>query len=196
MEARERVLGAVIELASRQGAGFSMNELAASLSMSKKTIYQLFASKEALLVEAVDYGFARVKQSEARVLEQPGLTLVQRLRRLIVVLPEEFAAVNWYQIAAVSEKYPAVIARVRMHLESGWETAFALMEQGIASGELRPFSIPVFRGMVVGAMEYFLSGNEDALGGLRYEQALEAMIDLLMLGAVSRDEGTQQGGLA
>ncbi len=193
MDARERCMEAAIALASAQGAGFSMNELASSLSMSKKTIYQLFDSKEALLVQAVDYGFARVKRSEAQVLAQEGLTLPERLKRLVVVLPEEFTKVNWYQIAAVSEKFPAVSERVRMHLESGWEATIALIEQGIASGELRPISIPVFKSTVVGAIEYFLSGNGEELGGLTYEQALSEMIDLLMLGAQARDKATDKG---
>ena len=193
MDARERLLNAAIEMASRSGAGFSMNELAASLSMSKKTIYQLFDSKEQMLVEAVDYGFGRVKKSEEKVLAEHGLTLPERLKRLIVVLPEEFAKVNWYQIAAVGEKFPAVSARVKMHLENGWEPTIALIEQGVKTGELRPISIPVFKSVVVGAIEYFLSGNEDALGGIPYEQALEEMIELLMLGAVKRDGQTSQG---
>ena len=46
---RKRCIQETIALCSSQGLDFTMSELAARLGMSKKTLYVLFESKEALL---------------------------------------------------------------------------------------------------------------------------------------------------
>ena len=47
---RKRCIQETIALCSSQGLDFTMSELAARLGMSKKTLYVLFDSKEALLL--------------------------------------------------------------------------------------------------------------------------------------------------
>ena len=52
-KAREKCIREAIALCSEQGLDFTMSQLAARLGMSKKTLYVLFDSKEALLLELV-----------------------------------------------------------------------------------------------------------------------------------------------
>lgn len=50
----------------------------------------------------------------------PG-TLAEKLRAVIIALPEEYTALDLQQMDLLDEKYPRVAARVREHLETGWE---------------------------------------------------------------------------
>ena len=186
MELYERCLEKTMKLVSEQGTHFTMSELATSLGISKKTVYQMFESKEELLLAVAEHGFTQIKQCEQQILQDPALSLTEKIRRLIIVLPEQYQKVNWYRVEIVAEKYPAVYHCIRRHLETGWEPTLALLQQGIDEGELSPFSLPVFQGMVIGSMEYFLTAPAFPENGMSYQQALDAMMDVLMKGIERR----------
>lgn len=187
-DARKRCILETIALCSSQGLDFTMSELAARLGMSKKTLYVLFESKEALLLATVDAMFDEVKVSEAEILGRGDLSLAEKIRRLVVVLPDSYQTLDWTRLQGVEEKYPAMYRRIRQRLETGWEPTLDLLRQGVEQGVLRPFEPGLFRAVVEGAIEHFLSSDALEREGLGYVQAMDGMMDLLMEGILTRRE--------
>lgn len=185
---RKRCIQETITLCSSQGLDFTMSELAARLGMSKKTLYVLFDSKEALLLATVDSMFDEVKVSEAEILARQDLSLAEKIRRLVVVLPDSYQTLDWTRLQGVEEKYPVVYRRIRQRLETGWEPTLDLLRQGVEQGVLRPFEPGLFRAVVEGAIEHFLSSDALEREGLGYVQAMDGMMDLLMEGILTRRE--------
>ena len=185
---RKRCIQETIALCSSQGLDFTMSELAARLGMSKKTLYVLFESKEALLLATVDSMFDEVKVSEAEILARQDLSLAEKIRRLVVVLPDSYQTLDWTRLQGVEEKYPVVYRRIRQRLETGWEPTLDLLRQGVEQGVLRPFEPGLFRAVVEGAVEHFLSSDALEREGLGYVQAMDGMMDLLMEGILTRRE--------
>lgn len=185
---RKRCIQETIALCSRQGLDFTMSELAARLGMSKKTLYVLFESKEALLLATVDSMFDEVKVSEAEILARRDLSLAEKIRRLVVVLPDSYQTLDWTRLQGVEEKHPVVYRRIRQRLETGWEPTLDLLRQGVEQGVLRPFEPGLFRAVVEGAIEHFLSSDALEREGLGYVQAMDGMMDLLMEGILTRRE--------
>lgn len=72
-----------------------------------------------------------------RILDGPG-TLAEKLRAVIIALPEEYTALDLQQMDLLDEKYPKVAARVREHLETGWEPTLTLLEQAMGAGRHPP----------------------------------------------------------
>ena len=110
---RLRAVG--MELFRRDGLRFTMQQAAAMMHISKKTIYAVYPSKEALLLDMVDDAFTRIHARKQRILDGPG-TLAEKLRAVIIALPEEYTALDLQQMDLLDEKYPRVAARVREHL--------------------------------------------------------------------------------
>lgn len=185
---RKRCIQETIALCSGQGLDFTMSELAARLGMSKKTLYVLFESKKALLLATVDSMFDEVKVSEAQILARQDLSLAEKIRRLVVVLPDSYQTLDWTRLQGVEEKYPVVYRRIRQRLETGWEPTLDLLRQGVEQGVLRPFEPGLFRAVVEGAIEHFLSSDALEREGLGYVQAMDGMMDLLMEGILTRRE--------
>lgn len=187
-DARKKCIRETIALCSSQGLDFTMSELAARLGMSKKTLYVLFENKEALLLATVDAMFDEVKVSEAEILARDDLTLAEKIRRLVVVLPDSYQALDWTRLQGVEEKYPVMYRRIRQRLETGWEPTLDLLRQGMEQGVLRPFEPGLFRAVVEGAIEHFLSSDALEREKLGYVQAMDGMMDLLMEGILTRRE--------
>ena len=187
-QARQKCIDCAIQLCSSQGLDFTMSQLAARLGMSKKTLYVLFDSKEALLLAAVDAMFDAVKADEAKILARQDLSLADKVRQLVVVLPDSYKNLDWSRLQGVEEKYPAVYGRIRQRLESEWEPTLELLRQGMEQGELRPFQPGLLRAVVEGAMEHFLSSDALQREGIGYVQALDGMMDLLMEGILAKGD--------
>ncbi len=190
-QARQKCIDCAIQLCSSQGLDFTMSQLAARLGMSKKTLYVLFDSKEALLLAVVDTMFDAVKADEAKILARQDLSLADKVRQLVVVLPDSYKNLDWSRLQGVEEKYPAVYGRIRQRLESEWEPTLELLRQGMEQGELRPFQPGLLRAVVEGAMEHFLSSDALQREGIGYVQALDGMMDLLMEGILAKGDDKQ-----
>lgn len=189
MTLRDQIQAQAMALFRANGLHFTMQQLAQALHVSKKTLYTVYPGKEALLMDLVDTAFAAIHRRKRQLIDGPG-TVPQRVRAVIVALPDDYAALDLRQLAALDEKYPAVAARVRRHLETGWEPTLALLAQGVAEGSLRPVNLAVLRQMVTGAIEQLLA-RPDAAPALAYPAALAAMIDILMNGIEAPPAGGQ-----
>ena len=178
MDLRTQILDAAAKLFQAEGLGFTMQQVAAALHISKKTIYTVYSDKETLLLDMVDMLFEKIHRRKAELAALP-LPLEERLRAVIIALPEEYAALDFRQLDALEEKYPAVAARVRRQLETGWEPTIQLLEQGIAEKRIRPVNLTVLRRVLTAAFQQLLSGADD---GSSYAAELDDMMDIFMNG--------------
>ena len=94
-----------MELFRRDGLRFTMQQAAAMMHISKKTIYAVYPSKEALLLDMVDDAFTRIHARKQRILDGPG-TLAEKLRAVIIALPEEYTALDLQQMDLLDENIP------------------------------------------------------------------------------------------
>ena len=139
--ARSEVKRRVIEAAARafQMKGIkdvTMDDLAHSLTMSKRTIYQLFADKEELLLECMAYREERERRSMARALADTDnvinlmLYVFERRMREAEELPPQFLS--------ELKKYPRVMKFMRERHNAQVEQGVAFLQRGKEQGLLRP----------------------------------------------------------
>ena len=182
-----RIMDATLEEFNENGAKFTMESVAKRLCISKKTIYTVFEDKKDLLIHVVEHGFSMVKKSESNVLKDETLDIVEKLRRVIIVLPDRFRKLDFRKIYALKDGYADVLERIVEHINSEWEPTIDLMEEGIRQGVLRPVNIPVFKVMIESSIKSFISDKEIIESGVTYEEALESMMDIIMSGIVVRE---------
>ena len=184
-ELRTKLRAVGMELFRRDGLRFTMQQAAAMMHISKKTIYAVYPSKEALLLDMVDDAFTRIHARKQRILDGPG-TLAEKLRAVIIALPEEYTALDLQQMDLLDEKYPRVAARVRQHLETGWEPTLALLQQAMEQGVIRTVSLPVLQRMISASIESFLADRTLEQQGIPYAGALDEMMGILLDGLLIR----------
>lgn len=185
MDSRTLIMEATIDEFKRTGHKFTMDHIAKRLSMSKKTLYTLFQDKETLFFETVDYYFDAVKESELQIMEDCTLNIVDKIHRLLVLLPERYQNMDWHQIYSGKEKYPRIYAHFKKRLDKAWETIIALLEEGMNQGKIKRFSIPVLKAMVEASVEHFLSSEPFIQEKIPYETALNEMASIIMNGILA-----------
>lgn len=192
MEEKEKlrvtILEGTIQAFNRKGLKFTMDDIAGQLGMSKKTIYTVFRDKETMFFAMVDYMFDSIKESERQVLRDESFTTVERIRRVLGVLPEGYKDIDFRQLYLLRDKYPKIYKRVEERLESGWETIIGLMEQGMEEGVIKRVDIPIVKLMLEAAIEQFFQRDILIRNQISYAQALDEVVEILVNGIAVRGE--------
>ena len=184
---REDIILEGIRQFEKSGLKFKMDDISEALHISKKTIYVHFSSKSELLMAMLDYGYGNIHRSKQKVLDS-DLPLAEKLHGVMIAMPDRYSLMDFGSVRDLDELYPDVAECLRRHLENDWEPVLRLIEQGIASGELKPFSIPVMRTMFTSAIEAFLSTSVLADNGIEYREGLQQMMDIIMEGVIADAE--------
>lgn len=182
MELRETILEGTLEVFNRKGIKFTMEDIARALNISKKTIYTVFEDKNALFMAMVDYLFDSIKESERQVLADETLNTLEKIRKILGVMPESYKNVDFRQLYMLREKYPAIYKKVEERLETGWESTISLLEQGMEEGAVRRVSIPLVKMMLEASLEQFFRRDILIRNDIGYMEALEMVVDILVDG--------------
>lgn len=191
-EIRSKILDTTARLFEERGLKFTMDELASSLSMSKKTIYVHFPDKKTLLDEMVERTFDMINARQREVLGDPALTLTEKLRGVLTAMPEALAGLDLRALHTLKDKYPRLYRRVEQRLESGWEPTLDLLEEGIRTGVFRDVPLPVFRTIYQASLEQFFQRDVLISCGLSYQEGLRAVTDILIDGITVSAEGAPE----
>lgn len=181
-DSKERILEATIKVFNKKGLKFTMDDIATELSISKKTIYKVFKDKETMFYDMVDYCFDAIKESEAAVVEDNTISTVEKVRRILSVLPEGYKSIDFRQLYELKAKYPKTYLRVEERLESGWENTIALIKQGIEEGEIRPVNISILKTMIEATVEQFFQRDVLIVNEITYTDALEELVNIIVDG--------------
>ena len=194
MQQKEVILEGTIKAFNEKGLKFTMDDVAKILGMSKKTIYTVFRDKESMFLamvdymtvhrKDVDYMFDSIKESEQQIVEDDALSTVEKIRRILGVIPESYRDVDFRQLYLLKDKYPVIYKQVEKRLETGWETTIQLLEQGMAEGVVRKVSIPIVKMMLEATVEQFFQRDILIQSGLSYLEALDEVVSILVNGIV------------
>lgn len=181
-DSKERILEATIKVFNQKGLKFTMDDIATELSISKKTIYKVFKDKETMFYEMVDYCFDAIKESETKVLEDTTISTVEKVRRILCVLPEGYKNIDFRQLYELKAKYPKTYLRVEERLESGWENTIAIIQQGIEDGDIRPVNVNILKTMIEATVEQFFQRDVLIVNEIKYTDALEELVNIIVDG--------------
>ena len=81
---QQDILEATLRLFNNKGLDFTMNDIAKSMHIAKKTIYRFFSSKEDLLIALLDYGFENIQKEKQKILSTDE-SIPKRLEQVIDV---------------------------------------------------------------------------------------------------------------
>ena len=181
-ELRERILNAAIDEFEKKGLKFTMDDIAKNLSISKKTLYQVYDTKEAMLLALADYSFAYIKRAERAIVEDDSLDVVTKIERILVVLPERYQNIGLQNLYQLQEKYPNIYTKVSSYLSTDWDATISLLEQAKAEGKIKDISIPVLKTMVESTIQSFMAEDVLVEHNISYDEAMQEMIHIILNG--------------
>ncbi len=184
MELREQILEGTLQVFNYKGMKFTMDDIAHNLGISKKTIYTVFKNKEEMLLSLVDYLFDGIKEEELLIYEDTEMDTVEKVRRILGVLPVSYKELDLRQLYVLKDHFPAVYTKVEERLENGWEMTIDLIQQGISEGVIRPIRIPILKMMLEASLEQFFKRDILIENKISYQEGLDDVVEILVDGII------------
>ena len=185
-ELRVRILDEAAKLFDRKGIKFTMDDLARSLAVSKKTIYTVFEDKRSIMNETIDRFFDDALTEEEAILNDDSLSIPEQLMAIIGRVPERYTQKDLAQLYVLKEKYPSVYRHWQRCRENYWEGVGILLKRGIELGEIRPVKLPVLKTMFQSTIEQFFQDDVLVKNNIPYRDALAEVASILVDGIRAR----------
>ena len=180
----ERILEGALRVFKEKGPKFTMDDLATEMKMSKKTIYTVFNDKNELMCQMVDYAFDLIKEAEDKIYGNNELSTIEKLRAILVVLPEINYGFDYSSMKQLGDKYPMAYEKLCSRLENGWDTTFDLIETGKREGTIRDVNLEIFKLMYGSSVEKLLMGKFLKESEMDSPTALKDVVDVLIDGII------------
>ncbi|SDW76247.1 TetR/AcrR family transcriptional regulator [Paenibacillus sp. CF384] len=182
MELKARVMKAAIEAFDEKGIRFTMDDLSAKLGISKRTLYEQIGNKEDVIRLFIQEAFASIKEQEQRVLSDASLDVIEKLKRVIPIMPAFSDVLDYRRAYEIEKTYPELFAEIEGHLQADWDQTLALIEEGIKQQRIKPIHPLILKEMIVGTMDRMLKDRFLLDMNLTYDAALKEMIEILFTG--------------
>ncbi|MDO9369740.1 MAG: TetR/AcrR family transcriptional regulator [Sphingopyxis sp.] len=184
---REAVLRAAVRTFNARGFhAASLDDVAASLNISKPTIYHYLGNKEQVLLECVTRGLDMLQQAAdtAKLESGTGLDRLRSfLRRYVEINMDDFGRC----VIRTGEEMLSVDGAARFRaLKSRIDQAMRhLISDAIADGSIDPTDIKILAFTLAGALNWPARWHRPD-GALSSEEISKAMVDMLTTGLAPR----------
>jgi AcrR family transcriptional regulator len=182
-EKRDAVLRAAVRMFNARGFhATSLDDVAASLGISKPTIYHYLGNKEQVLIECVTRGLEPLRLAAGAVQHEPG-TGLERLRRFLL----HYARINMddfgrCMVRTGDESLSPEAARELRARKKQIDLALrGLIKAGIADGSIAPVDVKLAAFSLAGALNWPARWH-DPEGPTPVEAIAATMVDIVLGG--------------
>lgn len=179
---RERVLAFTRKEIQRSGFRFTMNGLAKHLGMSTKTLYEWYPSKDTLIQDIVQRAIDELKMREKELAEDVSLNPVQKLKKMLILLPQDFQLFDLRRLHELQRYYPEIWKQVDQFITEQWDGVRRIINEGFSRDMLRPFHTDLFIDLYIGGLYRLLEQSSTGEMKKTLAEALEEMVDILLNG--------------
>ncbi|MFJ7936678.1 TetR/AcrR family transcriptional regulator [Sporosarcina sp. NPDC096371] len=183
---KTRISNAFIEETRSNGIKFTMDDLARRLGISKRTLYEHFSSKVEILDSIIDVTLAEFDEQTRRILDNPELTLLEKIRKAIIVLPKYNEFYDLRILEQLKRSYPAQWERVNRSLHQ-WDELKGLLEEGMRTGVIKHYNIDVLMKVIIDASNATLDRQFFLEHSISVQEAFESIVDVLLTGMVETE---------
>ena len=145
---RERIIQSAIKLVEKDGVKFTLSEVAASIKISKKTIYKFFKGKDELISAVIVYIFSDIHRQIDDICALPMSTL-NKLKEVVGIYP---TVINFdtFKLNKLVELYPDIHKSITAQFDINWEKTLALYDQCVIEGSVREIPREYFMTVLLG----------------------------------------------
>ncbi|KMZ44267.1 MULTISPECIES: TetR/AcrR family transcriptional regulator [Bacillales] len=181
---QERILQCAYHEIETKGVRFTMSDLARRAGVSTKTLYASFPSKEALITKVIEVNIEDLRKAEDQILHDRNLDLVEKMRQLLALVPNNFSRTYlrvWYEL---KRYYPEQWKLIDEFNQQEWEHVRIILEQGVEEGVFRRIQLPILIQMYTGTLNQLIDQQLANQHRVTIGEALDAVIDILLGGIV------------
>lgn len=179
---KERIIQETIRQIQQKGFTFTISDLAKQLAVSKRTVYEHFSSKDALIEEVIHGFIYQFREKEKQIAENTELDLEEKIKQLLIYMPKDFELMDVRLLSDLKRYHYNQWVKLDQFFKEEWLVLIQLMEKGIEDGILKEINLPLFIELYVGAINQvydpkFLNKHQLSMG-----EMFQSMVEILLYG--------------
>jgi len=159
-EQKNALIMSVLHLFEAEGANFKMDDVAADMKMSKKTIYKNYGTKEDLILLVVDAIFEAIENKLQHIISDTSKSTVEKLIAVTCAHPD-IKDIDVHVVLSLKDAFPLAYKKFISYIEDNWNLKEALYLQGIQEGVLEPVEFKIFKCILLGTIKQVLEASVD-----------------------------------
>lgn len=185
-EQKERILSLAARKLLEEGSRFSVDEITATLGMSKKTFYQNFPTKDAMLEELIGRVFGEVGGGIDAIVQGAG-TFVEKLDALMQFMGSVFRRFVVPFSSEMDRRFPTLWEQIEKFRQQKIQENFArLLEQGKREGYLRgDVDVRIFLMAYTAAIRAIIRPSVLAAHAFTIPDVLEQIVGIFLTGVMT-----------
>jgi len=184
----ERIRIETLQLMNKKGMNFTVAELATQLAVSKRSIYECFASKQDLVASVLDEILADLQLQVCEIVQSQQLETIDKLKALMTSSPKALGPLSSRLIADVKRLLPGQWDNFERFFDDRWQEIQNLVEQGVQQGLFRPVDLTILQQVYRGAINELIEYQYLTRCNQTFHNAIVTTTDLLVYGIIAPDK--------
>ncbi len=181
-----------MEELNEHGVKFTMDNLARRLGISKRTLYENFASKEELIGFILQAALDEIKIKREAIFTDSQLDIQEKFKQLLLVRPS-LCYQSTDRVAIEIKKFmPDYWRPVEASIDELWRMIESLIREGEQAGCFRTVFFPAVRVMFKGAFHEFANHEFLLQNKVTMREMIVFMTDILLFGVVNKENAEQK----
>lgn len=175
-KSREQIIMAAYSLMLQKGLkSLTMDLVAAELSMSKRTLYELFGSKHNLIVEVIRHSFKKHRERAAEIFKNAPNTMVA-LADIFALQTRSMCGLSLKFFSDIDRLYPEIGTLYRSNRDEERRDWMFIHAKGVEEGVFRPnVNMELLGRMMYVQMEALKRLDPSQLGNFTLAEIYEAI---------------------
>lgn len=163
---RCRIIQATKQEINEKGKNFTLDEVAKKVGISKKTIYNNFEDKSEILRCIIEGIFEQLAETRTKIINDTDMDLVEKIKKLIGLVPVIFIDINLEKYEDVYRKYPNIVEYADGKMEDEWVYIEEYLSLAMKQGRIKRTNLSAVKIVSNGTIRYYLMNknlckNED-----------------------------------
>lgn len=136
---REKILKEALREINCRGSDFHMDDLARNLRISKRTLYEYFVSKQAIVEEALLSMMKSIQDEHRKLLADVNMTTEEKIISFFKVTSDNITVLSVRKTTELVKKMPDVCEKLEAARKEDWDILGQLLDIAQKEDGFKPF---------------------------------------------------------
>lgn len=185
---RERISREALREINCRGSDFHMDDLARNLRISKRTLYEHFVSKQAIIEESLLSMMSEIQEEHRRLLADPDMTTEEKIISFFKVKSNNITVLSVRKTTDLMKKMPDVCKKLEVARKADWDILGQLLDIAQQEDDFKPFDKFLLLHMLYSAADDVINYFDKVKHDYSFPEYMERCICVILYG-IKTDRG-------
>ncbi|MCR8657747.1 TetR/AcrR family transcriptional regulator [Paenibacillus endoradicis] len=184
---KEEIMDKYFQLGMEQGfSKVLLDQVASELSISKKTIYKIFTSKEHIISSCIDSVFEKIDAEVLPIMTNSSISILDKIKLLPEIVANQLDFFTRHQVVEIQRSFPDLWTKVLEQRKIRIERYEGLFQAAKSKGYINDIDSKMIVQFFLVAIEAFTKESFMIEHNMSYSQSLEIVTKILLEGILNK----------